>query len=239
MKVPIGTIGALLALVIVMTGAEVAADPPLVYADGQRPFGLPFARPPGPGTWLLAQGYGNTTGAYASRKSQYAAGQGIHFGVDLSAPCGTVIVAIGDGVVVGTDGPWGSDPHNMMIDHPNGYSSMYGHLLERPSVQDGQAVKKGQPVALSGDPDETCYSRPHLHLEIRSRSYVHWYNPMLFIEADWDSLALTGSFGRGFERNLDNPRQWQSLYDQPEAEAWAPFLNEFVHPWPPAPNALR
>ncbi len=209
------------------------AAPPL-FAEGEKPFGLPFAEPPGPNTWLIAQAYGNTTGAYATRFSQYSAGQGIHFGLDFSAPCGTTMVAIGDGVVNSTDGPWGSLPHNLMIDHPNGYASMYGHLLQRSSLRPGQAVKKGQPVALSGDPDETCYSRPHLHLEIRSRSYVHWFNPVLFIEADWDTLALTGSFSRGFEKDLDNPRRWQTLYDQPEADAGGRFLNEYAHPWPPS-----
>ena len=209
------------------------AAPPL-FAEGEKPFGLPFAEPPGPSTWLIAQAYGNTTGAYATRATQYAAGQGIHFGVDFSAPCGTTIVAIGDGVVNSADGPWGALPHNLMIDHPNGYASLYGHLLQRAQLRPGQMVKKGQPIALSGDPDGTCYSRPHLHLEIRSRSYVHWYNPILFIEADWDALALTGSFSRGFEKDLDNPRRWQTLYDQPDADAGGRFLNEYQRPWPPS-----
>ncbi len=210
------------------------SDPAEVFAQGAKPFSLPFNTPPGPTTWLMGQAYGNTTGAYVQRRNFYAAGQGIHFGVDLSAPCGTTIVAIADGVVAGADGPWGSAPHNLMIDHANGYSSMYGHLLERPKLQKGDLVKRGQPVALSGDPDSTCFSRPHLHLEIRSRGYSRWHNPVVLIDADWDTIALTGSFGRGFERNLDNPRQWQSLEDQPEAQRGGPFLNEFCRPWPPA-----
>ncbi len=233
------TISVLVFLCVLTASAALEDDTPPVFAEGERPFGLPFADPPGPTTWLLAQAYGNTTGAYASRVTQYSRGQGIHFGIDFSAPCGTVLVAIADGVVSGADGPWGSAPHNLMIDYPNGYSSMYGHLLQRPNWQRGQAVKRGQPVALSGDPDETCYSRPHLHLEIRSRSYTRWYNPVLFIEADWDTLALTGSFSRGFEKDLDNPRRWQLLADQPEAEAGGPFLNNFLRPWPPAPTSQR
>jgi Peptidase family M23 len=207
---------------------------PVLAADA-KPFGLPFAGPPGPATWLLIQSYGNTTGAYMQRRAWYAAGQGLHFGIDFSAPCGTTIVAIGDGVVVGTDGPWGSAPHNLMIDHQNGYVSMYGHLLERAKLQPGQKVKRGQPIALSGDPDGTCHSRPHLHLEIRSKNSARFYNPVQLIDADWDTLALTGGFGRGFERNLDNPRQWQTIYNQPEVTGGGPFLNDYAHPWPPAP----
>lgn len=109
-----------------------------------KPFILPFAAPPGPDTWLLGQMYGNTTGAYSNRRNFYAAGQGLHFGLDLSAPCGTEIVALGDGVVIGADGPWGSAPHNLLINHENGWMSMYGHLLETPKLKAGDRVRQGQ-----------------------------------------------------------------------------------------------
>jgi len=59
-----------------------------------KPFSLPFAEPPGPGTWLLTQTYGNTTGAYYWRRTVYGAGQGLHFGIDFAARCGTPIVAL-------------------------------------------------------------------------------------------------------------------------------------------------
>src|SRR4051812_38827033 len=93
--------------------------PSSLHAQQPKPFILPFNTPPGPDTWLLGQLYGNTTGAYANRRNFYAAGQGLHFGLDFSAPCGTPVVAIGDGVVLGADGPWGSAPHNLLIDHRN------------------------------------------------------------------------------------------------------------------------
>ncbi len=200
-----------------------------------KPFGLPFADPPGPSTWLLGQSYGNTTNAYRQRRETYGAGQGVHFGLDLSAACGTPIVAIGDGVVSKVDSmSHGAAPHNLMIDHGNGYASFYGHLIERARLTVGQEVKRGEVVAHVGDPDLTCTSRPHLHLEIRDEvEYRQLYNPILFIEADWDSLALIGAFGRGFERDLDNPRQWQFLDDQPEVSLWQPLWNDYARPWPP------
>ncbi len=137
-------------------------------APAKRPFQLPFAQPAGLNTWLMAQPYGNTTGAYRQRFSTYGASGGIHFGVDLSAPCGTEAVAMADGVVFAIDGPYGSPPHNLMIDHPElGYAAMYGHLLQRPALQIGQAVKQGEVVALTGDSEGTCEGRPHLHLEFR------------------------------------------------------------------------
>jgi murein DD-endopeptidase MepM/ murein hydrolase activator NlpD len=202
--------------------------------DEPAPFGLPFAEPPGPGTWILVQPYGNTTGAYYRRVSWYGKGQGVHFGIDFSAPCGTEVVAIGDGVVNEIDiESHGSLPHNLMIHHDNGYDSFYGHLLRTPDLFIGQQVRRGEVVGLTGDPDYTCTSRPHLHLEIRDYSHRMAYNPAPLIEADWESLALIGGFSRGFARDLDEPRRWQYLDDQPDIVFGGPLLNDYERAWPP------
>lgn len=199
-------------------------------------FRLPFSLPPGPSTWLLIQPYGNTLFAYRLRTSMYVSGQGFHFGIDLSARCGTPVVAIGDGTVVEVDSAaHGAGPHNLMIDHPNGYASFYGHLLERPSLRPGQTVQAGQEVALSGDPDGTCTSRPHLHLEIRDApSHRHAFNPVPLIDADWDRIALAGGSPLRFEQDLDSPQAWQDLYDQPEITFGGRLLNAYDSAWPPA-----
>lgn len=216
---------------------DAAIAPVQQEVAAQRPFILPFADPPGPDTWLMGQAYGNTVGAYFSRNTTYRYSQGIHFGVDLSAPCGTELVATADGVVALVDAAaYGSLPHNLIIDHPQlGYATLYGHLLERPNLSPGQEVKQGQVVALSGDPEETCFGRPHLHLEIRDYPGRGWkYNPVNLIDADWDNLALVGSFRSGFERDLDDPRKWQHLDDQPPAVTGGAIINDFANPWPRA-----
>jgi murein DD-endopeptidase MepM/ murein hydrolase activator NlpD len=206
-------------LIMQMSGPQIFANSPApAHAESplegnepsiqdERPFQLPFAEPPGPDTWMLAQPYGNTIGAYYRRHTLYGASGGIHFGLDLSAPCGTEVLAIADGVVFAVDGPYGSAPHNLMIDHPQlGYASMYGHLLEAPELLPGQRVRQGEVVALVGDSLGICHRRPHLHLEIRDLKYhARKYNPVALIEADWDSLALTGSSGRSFMRDLAEP----------------------------------
>lgn len=208
-----------------------AVDPP-AEPPNPPPFNLPFASPPGPDTWLLGQPYGNTVGAYFQRTIFYQAGQGLHFGLDFSAPCGTEVLAIGDGIVSEVD-KHGSPPHSLMIDHPNGYSSLYGHLLEKSTLAPGTPVKQGQVIALSGDSFGTCRSAPHLHLEIRNNYHNLAYNPVLLINADWDSLTLIGGFSRGFERDLTNPRRWQTIQDQPDVQFGGALLNEYRDPWPP------
>jgi murein DD-endopeptidase MepM/ murein hydrolase activator NlpD len=234
--------GAMLFALLPSSGAVLAAAPEDSRSGrteqrqtADKPFILPFKEPPGPDTWLLGQTYGNTVGAYFNRNTTYRYSQGIHFGIDLSAPCGTEIVAIADGVVALVDATaYGSAPHNLIIDHPQlGYATLYGHLLEKPNLQPGQEVKQGEVVALSGDPSETCFGRPHLHLELRDYPGRAWkYNPLPLIDADWDNLALVGSFQSGFERDLDDPRKWQHLDDQPPAVTGGAILNEFANPWP-------
>jgi murein DD-endopeptidase MepM/ murein hydrolase activator NlpD len=220
---------ALMAASLLVVSATAAS----VRAETGPVFGLPFAEPPGPDTWLLGQVYGNSVGAFARRREWYRAGQGIHFGIDFSARCGTPIVAIGDGTVLKVDAPeHGSAPHNLLIAHPNGYVSLYGHLLERPLLRVGQRVRRGEVIALTGDPDLTCTSRPHLHLEIRDRTLSRAFNAHRLIDADWDALMLIGSFGRGFQRDLSQPRKWQSVWDQPDIRFGGPLLNEFQDTWP-------
>jgi murein DD-endopeptidase MepM/ murein hydrolase activator NlpD len=220
-----------------MTSFLVVAPP--AAAQATRPFILPFKEPPGPDTWLLGQPYGNTTGAYRQRYRTYSAGQGIHFGVDFTAPCGTEVVAVADGVVFAVDNlNFGAAPHNLMIDHPDlGYASFYGHLLQRPALTAGQRVEAGQVVALSGDDDDEgeCGRGAHLHFEVRDLAHVRKYNPVTLIDADWDNLALAG-FNRSFQRDLDNPRKWQHLDDQPEIVVGGTLLNDFANTWPPDPR---
>ena len=199
------------------------------------PFALPFESAPGPSSWLLAQPYGNTEFAYRTRISFYASGQGLHFGIDLSAPCGTPVMAIGDGVVTEVDNLYhGAGPHNLIIDHPNGYASFYGHLQERPQLRPGDSVQQGDRIALTGDSDLTCTSRPHLHLEIRNApSHTMAFNPVPLIAAEWDRIAAVGGQPLAFERDAAAPRSWQSLFDQPDIHFGHPLANDYTDAWPP------
>ncbi len=226
-------LAALLGLVLATSSS--AWEPSPTHAADARPFRLPFGEPPGPDSWLLIQPYGNTAFAYRQRFTAYPAGQGLHFGVDLAARCGTPVLAIGDGVVVGVDSAFhGALPHNLMIDHPNGYASFYGHLLARPDLRVGQRVEAGEVVALSGDPDMSCASRPHLHLEVRSApDHRKAFNPLSLIEADWHRIALVGGTSLAFEQDLAQPRRWQTLQDQPEVIFGGTLLNNYQYAWPP------
>jgi murein DD-endopeptidase MepM/ murein hydrolase activator NlpD len=86
-----------------------------------------------------------------------------HPGIDLAVPVGSDVRASGGGVVrqVGEDPAYGIF---VLIQHPGGYQTMYGHL-SRALVQRNDMVRAGQVVALSGSTGRS--TAPHLHFEVR------------------------------------------------------------------------
>ncbi len=207
---------------------------PARSAGAEPVFGPPLAGPPGPDRWFISQWYGNTVWAYQNRAQVYGAGQGIHFGVDFAARCGTPVIAIGDGTVFAVDGPYGAAPHNLVIRHPNGLFSLYGHLLERPSIAVGAAVRAGQPVALVGDPaGERCDIEPHVHLEIRRAGMSEAVNPVPLVALDWERAAIgLRRNGLRFAIDLDDPATWTTPGDQPSIVFGQRLLNDYPRAWP-------
>ena len=86
-----------------------------------------------------------------------------HPGIDLAVPVGTPVRASGGGSVeaAGTDPDYGLF---VLLRHPDGYETMYGHA-SRLLVREGDDVPAGQVIALSGNTGRS--TAPHLHFEIR------------------------------------------------------------------------
>lgn len=203
-------------------------------AGQAAPFSLPYEGPPGPDNWHIRQWYGNTRWAYRQRRALYSQGQGLHFGVDFFAACGRPVIAIGDGTVLAVDGPYGAAPHNVLVRHPNGLVSLYGHLQARSGLRVGQGVRRGQVVGLTGAPTGAdCNTHPHVHLEIREAGLGATVNPIGLIAADWPNLTI-GIPGEGlqFQLDLNQPTRWQTIYDQPGVRFGGPLLNEYERSWP-------
>ncbi|HYK10951.1 MAG TPA: M23 family metallopeptidase [Gemmatimonadales bacterium] len=86
-----------------------------------------------------------------------------HPGIDIAVAVGTQIRASGGGTVAmaGTDTAYGLF---VLLRHPDGYESMYGHA-SRLLVRENDEVSAGQVIALSGSTGRS--TAPHLHFEIR------------------------------------------------------------------------
>ncbi len=89
---------------------------------------------------------------------------GGHLGIDIAAGLGQYVYAADSGVVVYA-GPIGGGYGNMvMIDHGNGYQTLYAHNSQV-NVKCGQNVTQGQVIALAGSTGNS--TGPHLHFEVR------------------------------------------------------------------------
>ena len=88
-----------------------------------------------------------------------------HLGIDIAAPEGTVISAADTGTVTMAQGGWNYGYGNVvMIDHGNGYVTLYGHLSQI-NVVPCQAVYQGATIGLSGNTGNSFGA--HLHFEVR------------------------------------------------------------------------
>ena len=86
----------------------------------------------------------------------------MHKGVDWACPTGTVVFASSDGVVEYAG--WGNGYGNtILISHPDGRKTRVGHL-SKILVHDGQSVKQGETIGLSGSTGRS--TGPHVHFEI-------------------------------------------------------------------------
>ncbi len=135
------------------------APPVLARQPGAGP---PFG-PPGPSDpvyWPLdSLEYGVVTRGFSS------AGNSVdpHPGIDIAVPRGTAIRAAGGGRVAeaGFDSEYGLF---VLLDHADGYRTMYGHA-SRLLVSAGDQIDAGQVIALSGTTGRS--TAPHLHFEKR------------------------------------------------------------------------
>ncbi|MFC2081921.1 M23 family metallopeptidase [Candidatus Bipolaricaulota bacterium] len=105
------------------------------------------------------------------------------FAVDFYMPIGRVVVAAADGEVVDVkfDSNEGDDDWELrnkanyvLIEHLDGYRTLYLHLQHNEVfVEKGDQVRRGEPIALSGN---TGYSKgPHLHIQLQVVGSGTWW----------------------------------------------------------------
>ena len=88
----------------------------------------------------------------------------IHHGIDIAGELDNPVYAVDDGVVVYAG--WNNSGYGnlLIIDHGDGWQSVYGHL-DRILVSCAESVMKNEEVALLGTSGNS--SGPHLHFEMR------------------------------------------------------------------------
>jgi murein DD-endopeptidase MepM/ murein hydrolase activator NlpD len=120
----------------------------------------PSAGPTPPRRWPLDE-----TG-YITRGQVKAGGRDeAHPGIDIAVPVGSLVRSSG-GATVGQAGEDAEYGFFVLLEHPEEYRTMYGHL-SRILVTRGATVAAGEVIGLSGNTGRS--TAPHLHFEVRQR----------------------------------------------------------------------
>jgi murein DD-endopeptidase MepM/ murein hydrolase activator NlpD len=120
------------------------------------------------------------TSAYGMRMHPIKKKEMMHRGIDFKAELYTPVVAIGDGTVRKVELHFENGKgygRFIIIDHPNGFSSLYAQLNEY-KIKEGDKVKKGDVIALVGSSGMS--TGPHLHLELKKDG--QYVDPALYIK---------------------------------------------------------
>ncbi|MBR1591510.1 MAG: M23 family metallopeptidase [Ruminococcus sp.] len=123
-----------------------------------------------------------------------------HMGLDIAADSGTNIYAADDGYIVTAGWNAGGYGNVVMMDHLNGYQTVYGHMSYVVAVE-GQYVTKGQLIGLVGSTGDS--TGPHCHFEVRYLG-VH-DDPANYLNTSGVIYNPEQQDSNAEENNQDNP----------------------------------
>ena len=125
-------------------------------------------------TWLVPCSYTSITSPFGYRESPTTGASTYHQGVDLDTGTGWPVVATRAGIA--TTAYSSSAGNYVIVDHQDGYKSIYMHLSGF-SISSGTVVSAGQQIGLTGSTGVS--TGDHLHFGI---SYNGVYvNPCLYV----------------------------------------------------------
>ncbi|HLU36730.1 MAG TPA: SH3 domain-containing protein [Thermomicrobiales bacterium] len=151
--------------------ADLLADPEAVGEDDEEPSGdrssgavndttgfiLPVE------SFRFTQDFGCSSLGFYSYDPAW--GCSVHDGVDLAAPSGTPLVAVGSGEVVAAGWCDCGLGYYVEINHGDGLHTVYGHMASQPYVSVGQQVAQGDTIGPVGSTGLS--TGPHVHFMVR------------------------------------------------------------------------
>ncbi|MDP4086073.1 MAG: M23 family metallopeptidase [Bacillota bacterium] len=113
-------------------------------------------------------------GGYISSQMGYRWGR-LHKGIDIARPSDYTIKAADNGIVIsaGWDGSYGN---KIVIDHQNGFQTVYAHLSSI-RVGVGETVQEGSPIGIMGETGDA--TGIHLHFEVYKNGILK--NPLQYL----------------------------------------------------------
>lgn len=156
---------------------SLAAGQTLTIPGGRAPAVVqlaPLALRRTPDSGIFSPGSGQFGWPIQGNITQYYAWY--HSGIDIAGPVGTAVSAADSGRVVSVLYENYGYGYHVIVDHGNGYQTLYGHL-SRIDVSGGQNVSRGSQLGLRGSTGRS--TGPHLHFEVTQNGAK--VNPLGFL----------------------------------------------------------
>jgi murein DD-endopeptidase MepM/ murein hydrolase activator NlpD len=133
-------------------------------AEGRpaQPYSGEFAKGRGALDWPVR---GKIVGAFGPETHPRFGTTTLNNGIDIAAPAGTPVRSVAKGRVEFTNDDFASFGQVVVVNHGDGYYTLYGHLSEI-LVTTGQEVQAGQSIGRVGD-SGTSLKGTVLHFEVR------------------------------------------------------------------------
>lgn len=159
-----------------VTGGAASVNAYKIKGEEKTPIGATTSNQ----KWIMpCKGY-RISSYFGYRPAPKAGASTGHKGIDIACPLGTQVKAMADGTAYVKSDPNGYGKY-VGIEHGiiNGKRviSRYAHLSQY-CISNGQSVKQGQVIALSGNTGNS--TGPHLHFEIRIDGVP--VNPLAYVE---------------------------------------------------------
>ncbi len=125
--------------------------------------------------WPTDSGWTMSSG-YSYRSNPFGGGRELHTGLDISGTgYGSKVYAANNGVVMIAEYHY-SYGNYVVINHNNGYMTLYAHM-SKIGAKVGQTVAKGQVIGYVGMTGSA--TGPHVHYEVWTGSKYHHVNPAI------------------------------------------------------------
>jgi murein DD-endopeptidase MepM/ murein hydrolase activator NlpD len=122
---------------------------------------------------------GPITQPYGQSKNVVSGNPWFHDGIDIRTPMRRPVLAVLPGIVSET-GDHKSLGTYIVVDHNNGYKTLYGQLDEIVAAK-GRRVAQGETIALSGNTGMS--TGPHLHFGVYLEGKA--VDPLSVLRGDW------------------------------------------------------
>jgi len=134
---------------------------------------------------------GRVTSSFGEREDPFNGEGAFHAGIDIATAYGNAVRAPADGFVQ-MAGPASGYGREMVVDHGQGITTVYGHLSAF-AVMAGQQVRRGQVIAYVGSAGRS--TGPHLHYEVRIRNTP--VNPHKYLRETMEQQVASADAGAG------------------------------------------